>query len=188
MTEDRPGWRSEPETSSASGGHLSPNLGGEADYDPLSGPLPSERAAARRTEVVPRSRPEPTKRSARRRPTGFRRTKRTLRHVDPMSILKLSLFFYACFLVLWLIFVAVVFSVLDSFGLFESLEDILGPNGFVVAEDFSISLMAVEKWAFLIGLTMVVIGAIVNVFLSFLYNVAADTIGGVEMTFVERDV
>jgi hypothetical protein len=108
--------------------------------------------------------------------------------VDPVSILKLSLFFYACFLVLWLIFVAIVFSVLNSMGLFESLEDILGPNGFVVAEDFKITLMAVEKWAFLIGLTMVVLGSIVNVILSFLYNVAADTIGGVEMTFVERDV
>ena len=185
MTEDRPGWRTEPETSSASGGHLSPGLG--AERDPLSGPLPSERATARRTEVIPTERPEPPMRGGRRR-VGLRRTKRTLKHVDPMSILKLSLFFYACFLVLWLVFVAIVFTTLDSFGLFESLEDILGPNGFVVAEDFNISLMAVERWAFLIGLTMVVIGAIVNVFLSFLYNVAADMIGGVEMTFVERDV
>ena len=187
MTEDRPGWRSEPETSSASGGHLSPDFGADPELDPLSGPLPSERAAARRTEVIPSARPEPPRRGGRRR-VGIRRTKRTLKHVDPMSVLKLSLFFYACFLVLWLIFVAIVFTTLDSFGLFESLEDILGPNGFVVAEDFNISLMAVEKWAFLIGLTMAVLGAIVNVFLSFLYNVAADTIGGVEMTFVERDV
>jgi hypothetical protein len=117
-----------------------------------------------------------------------RRLKRTLRHVDPVSVLKLSLFFYACFLVLWLIFVAIVFSMLNSMGLFEQLEDILGPNGFVIANDFSITLMSVEKWAFLIGLTMAVLGSIINMFLAFLFNVAADTVGGVEMTFAERDV
>jgi hypothetical protein len=189
MTEDRPGWRSEPETSSASGGHLSPDVAAGSAYDALSAPLPSERAASGRTEVIPRSRPEPpaTGRGSRRRP-GVRRAKRTVKSVDPVSVLKLSLFFYAVFLVLWLIFVAIVFSVLNSMGLFDSLEDILGPNGFVVAEDFKITLMAVEKWAFLIGLTMAVLGSIVNVFLSFLYNVAANTIGGIEMTFVERDV
>jgi hypothetical protein len=119
---------------------------------------------------------------------GLRRVKRSLRHVDPVSILKLSLFFYAIFLVIWLIIVAIIFSVLNSMGLFDQLEDILGPNGFVLAKDFHITLMAVEKWAFLIGLTMVVLGALVNVFLAFLYNVGADTVGGVELTFVERDV
>lgn len=190
MTEDRPGWRPEPETSSASGGHLSPDPTSGTAYDPLTAPLASERVTqSQRTEVVPRSRPEPPAdgRGSRRR-TAARRMKRTLRLVDPMSILKLSLFFYAVFLVIWLIFVAIIYSVLNSMGLFDQLEDILGPNGFVVAENFKITLMAVEKWAFLIGLTMVVLGAIVNVFLAFLYNVAAGTVGGVEMTYVERDV
>jgi Transmembrane domain of unknown function (DUF3566) len=105
-----------------------------------------------------------------------------------MSVLKLSLFFYAIFLVIWLIIVAILYSILNSLGLFDLLEDVLGPNGMVLAQDFKITLMTVEKWAFLVGLTLVVLGALVNVFLSFLYNVAADTIGGVEMTFVERDV
>lgn len=187
MTEDRPGWRPEPETSSASGGHLSPDVGSGSAYDPLSAPLPSERTMTGRTDVIPRAAQESQGRGSRRRP-GMRRLKRTLRHVDPLSVLKLSLFFYAIFLVLWLIFVAIVFSVLNSMGLFEQLEDILGPNGFVIANDFSITLMSVEKWAFLIGLTMAVLGSIINMFLAFLFNVAADTVGGVEMTFAERDV
>jgi hypothetical protein len=34
----------------------------------------------------------------------------------------------------------------------------------------------------------VVVGSIVNVFLAFLYNVGSDLVGGVEMTFVERDL
>jgi hypothetical protein len=45
----------------------------------------------------------------------------------------------------------------------------------------------VEKWAFLVGITFALITTLVNVFLAFLYNVAADLIGGLELTFVERD-
>lgn len=103
-----------------------------------------------------------------------------------MSVLKLSLFFYGCFLVVWLILVAILYSILNSVGLFDLIESI--SEGFVLKWDSQITLMFVEKWAFLIGLTMVVVGALINTFLAFLYNVAADTVGGVEMTFVERDV
>jgi Transmembrane domain of unknown function (DUF3566) len=189
--EDRPGWRSEPESSSASGGHVPPDTGSGDAYDPLGGPLPSELAAAEsasRTDVIPRA-PEMSRsggRSSARRRVPVRRVKRTLRHVDPISILKLSFFFYTCFLVIWLLIVALLYTILDSMKVFDTIEDVLGPQGFVLGE-FNISLLSVEKWAFLIGLTLVVIGALVNVFVAFLYNVAADTVGGVEMTFAERE-
>lgn len=187
--EDRPGWRSEPESSPASGGHLTPETGSTGAYDPLGGPLPSEVAAAEsasRTDVIPRG-PEMSRsggRSAARRRVPVRRVKRTLRHVDPISILKLSFFFYSCFLVIWLLIVALIYTILESMEVFDTLEDVW--SGLVLG-DFNVSLFAVEKWAFLIGLTLVVIGALVNVFVAFLYNVAADTVGGVEMTFAERD-
>jgi hypothetical protein len=175
------------------------DIGGDEDmssddrpgYDPLSDPLPSEVAAAARrteatrTEVISHSRPEPPKGRARRR-IATRRLKRTLRHVDPVSILKLSLFFYAIFLVIWLIVVAIIYSLLESAGLFDTIENF--SQGFALELDSDISLLLVERWAFLIGLTFVVVGSLVNVFIAFLYNVAADTVGGVEMTFVERDL
>jgi hypothetical protein len=168
-----------------------------SDYDPLSAPLPSELAAeaarreaadrveTTRSEVIPRSRPEPPRGRGRRRvPT--RRLKRTLRHVDPVSILKLSLFFYVCFLVIWLIVVAIIYSLLSSMGLFDTIEELA--EAFAVEWDSQITLFFVERWAFLIGLTFAVVGSLVNVFIAFLYNVAADTVGGVEMTFIERDL
>lgn len=185
--EDRPGgFRPEAEPSGASGGHLTPDTG--SVYDPLTAPLPSEieaersASAPRSTDVIPQS---PRGRVVRRR-GPVRRVRRTLRHIDPLSVLKLSFFYYGIGLIVWLVFVAIVFSILNSMGLFNSIEEV--SEGFALGWQVNITLFFVEKWAFLIGLTLVVIGAIVNLLLAFLYNVGADLVGGIEMTFAERDV
>jgi hypothetical protein len=203
--EERPGgWDAGP--ASASGGHLSPDVASSgAIFDPLNAPLPSEiendrveREEAERTTVVPRaSYPEPERvrtpappgtgpRPGPRRRPGARRIKRTIKHVDPMSVLKVSLVYYAVFLILWLIFAAIVYWILNSIGVFDSIEKIA--NGFAFDVKLNITLFYIEKWAFLIGLTFLVIAAIVNVFLAFLYNVASDLVGGIDVTFVERDI
>lgn len=100
-------------------------------------------------------------------------------------MLKISLIFYVIFLLLWLVAVALFYSFLDSLGLFEAAES-LG-RSLVLWEEVDISLGLVERWAFLIGLTLVVVGAIVNVLLAFLYNVISDLVGGIDMTFIERE-
>ena len=209
-------WRTDPETTT-SGGHLASNSGGSGPlFDALDAPLPSEVESERRvqrrqeeaaaaatigaTEILAQRRtPAPRRRSPARsrraaaatarqtRRVGARRVKRSIKHVQPISVLKVSLLMYSVFLVLWLIFVAVVFSFVDSAGLFEFLEDFGGPRGMVLWDEVDISLGLVERWAFFIGLGMVVIGSLVNLFLAFLYNLISDIVGGVELTFQERD-
>jgi hypothetical protein len=115
----------------------------------------------------------------------LRRVKRTLRHVDPVSVLKVSLIYYACLLIIWLIIVAIIFSFLKSLGLFDQIDSVA--KGLKLGR-VEITLGVVEKWAFLVGATLTVLGSLVNVFLAFLYNAISDAVGGVEMTFVERDV
>jgi hypothetical protein len=183
-------------------------------FDALDAPLPSEIEAERRTrrrteeaaaaatvganEVLPQRRaPAPRRSPARDRRSraatarrtssrvGARRVRRTIKHVQPFSVLKVSLILYSVFLILWLIFVAVVYSFVDSAGLFETLEDF--GKGMVLWENVDISLGLVERWAFFIGLALVVIGSLINLFLAFLYNVISDIVGGVELTFQERD-
>lgn len=105
--------------------------------------------------------------------------------MDPFSVLKLSGFFYALFVMVWLIVVAILYSLVDSMGLFDAAED-LG-KGLVLWEEVNITLGLVERWALLIGLVFGVIGTLVNTLLAVLYNVAADLLGGLELTFVERD-
>lgn len=182
------GFRPEPDVASATGGQLAPDmhstgplldpLTGEVDGPPIgpgdpSGPRPERRPTGRQ----PRA-------SMRRRVTT-RRVKRTLRHVDPVSVLKLSLFYYGIFLVAWLIFVAILYAIVNAMGVFETIEKF--GEGFALGWDVNITLFFVERWAFLIGFIFLVLASLTNVALAFLYNVGADMLGGVEMTFVERD-
>ncbi len=153
---------------------------GSGRQDPAGGP-------GRYGPVTPGPRvgdPDETRPAPRRRP-ALRRVKRTLRHVDPISILKLALFFSACLLVVWLFVVAVIYWIADARGLFDAIEDL--SQGLALGWQEEITLFYVERWAFLIGFTVAVLSSLVSVFLAFLYNVAADFIGGAEMTFVERD-
>ena len=188
----RRGWRSDPEAAAASGGHLPPDPQATGPlFDPMIEPLAPEReetprSTPRTTAATPRRSPAVRTRQTSRRRVALRRVKRTLKHVDPLSVLKLSLFFYACFLVLWLLFVAFLYAILASTGIFDAIENF--GKGLVLWDDVDITLGLVEKWAFLFGLTFLVVGSLVNVLVAFLYNVGADVVGGVEMTYVERDV
>jgi Transmembrane domain of unknown function (DUF3566) len=111
---------------------------------------------------------------------------RTLAHVDLLSVLKLSLFYYGLLFLLWLGFVAIVYSMLDTIGVFRQIETALANQG-VLGLKLDITLSGVEQWAALIGATLVVIGCLANVFLAFVYNLGAALLGGIEMSFEERD-
>ncbi|MDQ3914516.1 MAG: DUF3566 domain-containing protein [Actinomycetota bacterium] len=210
------GWRTNPEATTASGGHLTPDpVAADSWPDPLAAPLPSELerleregrerprpdvdralgsvSAQARTEMFPPSeqtlrsresdRQAPVKKTVRRR-VPVRRVKRTLRHVDPLTVLKLSAFYWAIFLVVWLGIVAVLYSIVDGLGYLDDIDSFMTA---VEVKWPEITLGVVEKWAFLVGLTFALVTSLLNVFLAFLYNVAADLIGGLELTFVERD-
>ncbi|MDQ4057919.1 MAG: DUF3566 domain-containing protein [Actinomycetota bacterium] len=151
---------------------------------------PPRPADQRRTTTLPRRRRSTrSTRAARTRPTRAptRRVRRTVKRVNPWSVLRMSLFFYSVFLAVWLIVVAVLFTFIESTGIFTTVEELGRLFTVRQAQDLNISLGLVEKWAFFIGLAMVALASIVNVVLALLYNLGSDIVGGVEMTFVERD-
>ena len=145
---------------------------------------------AERTDVVPgrdwtpgdtrRTRPIP----GRGRP-GSRRVKRVLRHIDPLSVLKISLFFYAIFLVLWLVIAAIAFWFVQGVGWVDALANF---TDIFSDQKVELTLGLVEKWAFLSGLALAIGGSILNLILAFLYNVASDIFGGIQLTFSEKDL
>jgi hypothetical protein len=121
-----------------------------------------------------------------RRRIAGRRVQRTIRHVDVWSVFKLSIFYFACFTILWLLLVAVLYWVLSSAGLFDAIEKF--GKAMVLWDNVNISLLYVEKWALLLAIAFLIIGSLINALIAFLYNFAADKVGGVELTFVEKDV
>jgi hypothetical protein len=148
-------------------------------------------APPRPTEERPRK-PKRTRRRTRpprSRPSrgAVRRVRRTVKRVDPWSVLKMSLFYYSIFFVVWLIGVAMLFSFVESTGVFESIEEVGRGMEFEELATFEISLGVVLKWAAYIGAGLVPLGSVINVILAFLYNLGSDIVGGIVVTFVERD-
>jgi hypothetical protein len=125
---------------------------------------------------------------------GPRRIRVQVRKVNPWSVLKLSLIFYACLLIVVLVGVAILFMILDAIGVLGQVEDVFGDFGFGTtvgqAEQsravFEIDFGWMMRTLFLIGIISFAIWAAFTMFMALLYNLIADLVGGVEVTLVER--
>jgi hypothetical protein len=175
-------------------------------FDPLFDPIPTD-AETRRKEWVAAGDPasdviqptpfpgspeagRPVPPAARKvprtaRPT-VRRVRRTLKRVSPLTVFKLSLFYYSLFLLVWLAVVAIAYWFLESTRFFEALEEV--SDIFKLWNNVELTLGLFERYALFFGLILVLLGSLINAFLAFLYNVGSDLFGGIEMTFVERDL
>jgi hypothetical protein len=133
-------------------------------------PQPTQ-PAQRPTRAAPRPRPQ----------TVRRRT--TVRKVDPWSVLKLSLIFYFCLLLVVMLGLAVFWAVVNRLGVIETMLTFLGQLQFDVTIDGGNLARAV----FLTGLVNVVLWSGINVFAVMLYNLVADVIGGLKVTLLDEE-
>ncbi len=116
----------------------------------------------------------------------MRKFRRTITHIDPVTVLKLSLFYYAIFFVVWLIFMAILYNLVAATGVFDAIQtitDVFGSDGSKVEITFGF----VMRWTALLGIIAVVLGSIVNWALAVLYNVGSDVVGGVSVSVTERE-
>ena len=126
-----------------------------------------------------------------------RRIRVQIRRVNPWSVLKVSLIFYVCLLVVVLVGMVILYTILSSLGVIEDLEGLLtsiwgpgegdiatGPNDPVTA--FQINAGYLFRALFLIGAISTALWAAFTMFMALLYNLIADLVGGVEVTLVER--
>jgi len=113
-----------------------------------------------------------------------------VRRLDPWSVLKFSLVYSLCLLLVGVVAVAGVYYALDGIGVFDSLAQFIDT---VTDTPPANSSRRSFRPGLIIGATAVVLG--VNALLltalatlgAFLYNLCASFVGGVEVTLAERD-
>ena len=119
-------------------------------------------------------------------PMGDREATVVIRRLDPLSVLRVSLVFYFCVMLIFVFALAIVYWVLGLIGVLNSVSHFLSNLGLgSTRTGFQFSGGWIFLRIFLVGLVSVVIWSLVNVFLVFLYNLVADVVGGIRMTISE---
>ena len=133
---------------------------------------------------VDRSTGKPSSGRTRRSKKQRRHARVVIRKVGPWSVFKLSVIFYFCVMLVLLGAGITLYGMLGAIGALDSttrlIRDLFADQSFVIN----------GRWLFsrglTIGLVMVVVWSLINVFIAFLYNLISDLVGGVEVTLAER--
>lgn len=156
----------------------------------LSGPLP--RSPQHRTETAAPPASAAT-RSGRiqvgpRSKGGPVRASMQIRRIDPWSALKVSLLLSVAMFFVWMIAVAFLYLVLGGMGVWSKLNsnvgDLLTNN---TGGGELVSSGAIFGGALMIGLVNIVLMTAMATIGAFVYNLATDIVGGVEVTLADRD-
>jgi hypothetical protein len=115
---------------------------------------------------------------------GQRRIRVTIKKVNPWSVLKVSLIFYFCMMLVMLGGLGILYGLLNALGILTPLADFLA--GLFSEPSYAINGFAIFRTFFMIGFITVVVGSAFTMFLAFLYNLLSDLVGGIEVTLVER--
>jgi hypothetical protein len=116
-----------------------------------------------------------------------RRVRVAIRKISPWSVLKVSLVFYFCMMLVILVGFVILYAVLSAAGILDSIAELLTGVGFGDAQGtFDFNTGYIFRTLFLIGLVSTGLWAAFTVFLAFLYNLIADLLGGIEVTLVEK--
>jgi hypothetical protein len=109
-------------------------------------------------------------------------------------VLKFSLLFSLCLLIVFVVAVAALYFALQALGVFDSVNrfvrDLTEANSGGTATggfDVTFSATRVIGGAAVIGLINVVIITAISTLGAFLYNLCSDIVGGIEVTLAERE-
>lgn len=118
-------------------------------------------------------------------PQPSRKARVVVRKVGPWSVLKFSLLFYLCVMLVVVLAGTMLYLALDALGTIDAAVE-LAVNLSIVESGFEVNGNWLFWRAITIGLVGVVLWSLVNVFVTFLYNLISDVVGGVEITLGEK--
>jgi hypothetical protein len=100
-----------------------------------------------------------------------------------MSVLKVSVLFYACVFVALLVAGVVLWVVAAAAGVVGNVERFIGD--LFALDQFHFEAFQILRAAFVGGAVLVLLGTALNVLAVTLFNLIADLVGGVALTVVE---
>lgn len=109
----------------------------------------------------------------------------TVRRVSVGSVLKISLAFYLCVLVVVLVAGAVLWNVAASAGLIVKLDKLV--RSLFALSSFKLHPLTALVWGGAFVAALCLLGVLVNVVVALLYNVLSDLIGGVRVLVVSDE-
>ncbi len=112
------------------------------------------------------------------------RRRTVVRHVDLWSVLKISLCFYLCGLLVTMVAGVVLWIIASSVGVVHNVEQFMGD--LLSAKNFKFLSAQILEGATLFGLVIVILLVIVTLVAAAFYNLFAELIGGIEIV-VEDD-
>ena len=111
-----------------------------------------------------------------------RTTRVVLRHLDPWSVLKLSLVYYTAIFLVILVAGVLLWAGAEAVGVVGNIENFMVDIGF---EDFTFVPSKLLSGIALGGLVLVVAGTFANVLMTALFNLMGDVVGGLKLTLQE---
>jgi len=109
-----------------------------------------------------------------------------LRHVDPWSTLKFSLVLSIAMFFVWMVAVGVLYGVLSGLDVFSRVNDLWADLQGTAGEAI-VTPSLVFGGAAVIGAVNILLFTALATIGSFIYNLCADLVGGLEITLGERD-
>ena len=119
-----------------------------------------------------------------------RRTSLQLQHLEPWSVLKISLVLSVAGFLAWMVAVGVLYGALGGMGVWDQLNGTYSDLTSVNNPDGGTALISggrVFGVALIIGLVNIVLMTALATVGSLIYNIATDLVGGVEVTLSEPD-
>jgi hypothetical protein len=143
-----------------------------------------ESVPAKPVPRAPKKKPS-RKRVASPRQVFERRYVQTVRSVDLWSVLKVSICFYLCALIVTLVAGVLLWWIASAAGVVSSIESFVGE--LVNNKDFRLLSWEVLRASTLIGLVVVCLLTVMTVLAAAFYNLFSELLGGVEVTVVEQE-
>ena len=113
-----------------------------------------------------------------------RRVRRIIRHIDPWSVLKLSLVFFLCVWVMFMVAVVIIWSIAESSGTIEKIEGFISDLG---VAGWKLNGTFIFRQYGLFGLVMVFACTTATVVSTIVFNLISDLIGGVWISVIEEE-